>query len=278
VPLIRLERVSAVLPTARLLGQPAPDPAPPAAAVAEAVVKHAAGDTDLPPALGVVCRRLDGTRVCRFLSSVDPRLAQVKLDLLLEEVTVRKKIDEEGRVVFRRCAPPPPSGLFGGFAKKPPDSGLEVTVQLPEAGGRTGPVTIEARVLGTPPADFTEGAERDIDKLIAGIRRQLETVAERRKHPRVPADFALTVYPLHGDGRVEMPVAGTCVDVSAGGLMLTTAAPLPAKYMYVAFAGVPAADGLVLLAQVVRSEPRAGATCVTARYRLDLDVQLAPAS
>jgi hypothetical protein len=214
--------------------------------------------------------------VCRFLSSVDPRLAQVKLDLLTEEVTVRKKIDEEGRVVFGRRAPiPPPSGLFGGFAKKPtppPDSGLEVIVQLPEAGGRTGPVTIEARVFGTPPADFTEGAERDIDKLIAGIRCQLETVAERRKHPRVPADFALTVYPLHGDGRVEMPVAGTCVDVSAGGLMLTTAAPLPAKYMYVAFAGVPAADGLVLLAQVVRSEPRAGATCVTtARYRLDLD-------
>ena len=77
-------------------------------------------------------------------------------------------------------------------------------------------------------------------RLLDGIRRTLNNFEERRKHPRVPATFPLTLHPLHSDGRLEPPIQSVCHDVSEGGLALFCGTKPPAKYAYVTFADVPA--------------------------------------
>jgi eukaryotic-like serine/threonine-protein kinase len=204
---------------------------------------------------------------------MDPRVAQVKLDLLWEEGGVTMDTRTEGRVVFRRPAPVPPqtSGFFG-FGKKPapPESGLEVVVELPPAGRGTVEIAARGGFYGNPPAEFARANEKTIVTLLDNIRGNLGNVPERRKHPRLPAAFAVTLYPLHSDGRVEAPVRGYCQDVSAGGLALFCPARPPSKYAYIAFDELPDVAGLALLVQFTRSEARPDEVLLSGRFRLDV--------
>jgi len=273
MPLTRLETIHSILPAAWLQGQQAPPPMYSPEEAVQTVVDAADDGSGVQTALGAVTRLEDDTWSCRFLTSVDPRLAQVKLDLLWEQGGLTMDSRMPGRVVFRKFAPAPQvSGIFGSFSKKPksPEGGYEVVVSLPEPGPGTGEVRVMGRLFGTPLPDFVHTAEREIVNLIDGIRQHLNTIPERRKHPRIPAEFTLVVYPLQSDGRVELPVAGKCKDVSLGGLAFATAAEIRTKYMYVAFEGVPAIAGLAILARTVRSEAREGEVTVSVRYRLDI--------
>src|SRR5262249_2926676 len=142
---------------------------------------------------------------------------RVKLDLLWEEGGVAMDTRNEQRVVFRKAAvaTQASTGLFGFGRKapKPPDAGLEVVVVLPEAGSPAAEVAARGQFFGTPPEDFSKSGERTIVRLLEGIRRALNNVEDRRKHPRVRAAFPLTLFPLHSDGRVERPVRAACHDV-----------------------------------------------------------------
>ncbi len=271
---IQLDRILSAIPVAWLQGRHGTRPTRPAVQLVSAVLRAAETESGVKAELGAVNRDPDGTWGCRFLTTIDPRVAAVKLDLLWEEGGVTMDSRTAGRVVFRKLAQVPvQTGLFGfGKKPKPPDSGLEVIVELPE---RTGPGTTEVSVrgkfFGGPPADFLRSGEKTIVRMLDGIRRTLNNVEERRKHPRVPAAFPLTLYPLHSDGRLEKPMKSMCHDVSAGGLALFCGAKPPAKYAYVTFEDVSGLADIALLFQIIRAEWRADEVLITGRYRLDLD-------
>jgi len=270
---IRLDQILSVVPTAWLQGRTAPHPSRPPAHVVNAVLRAAEARTGGASALGAVSCGDDGTWTCRFLTTIDPRVARVKLDLLWEEGGVAMDLRSEQRVVFRRLAPQPPAtGWFGSVSKKPkaPESGFEVGVELPEPSHGIGEVTVTGKYFGSPPPDFMRAGEKAIIKLIDGIRRTLNNTEDRRKHPRVPAPFPLELFPIRSDGHVEPPIPGVCRDVSAGGMAFVCRADPPTKHLYVTFDGVAGTAGLAALIQVITSEWHDNEVLVTSRYRLDL--------
>src|SRR6185437_12238840 len=84
---------------------------------------------------------------------------------------------------------------------------------------------------------------------------ELGNVADRRKSPRITAEFPLTVHPLHSDGSLEPAIAGRCRDVSATGVCFTATEAIKTRYAYVEFGGVLAMAGLAVLVKVFRSQP-----------------------
>ncbi len=262
---VQLNEILSVLPVEWLRGREAPDPDLPPDEMARAILAAATsrtGDGE-PAAWG-----------CRFLSTIDPRVARVKLELLWERDRFSVRTGAQNRIVARLKAPAAPasSGLFG-FGKKPAPpvpSGLEVVVQLPEPGRPVGEVVAEGRVFGTPPSDFAVKAERTIVSLLEGIQKQLGNFAERRKHPRFPSSFPVTVFPLHRNGRIDMPQSGRCRDVSAGGLALRLETALTTRYAYVAFDSVRGTAGLALLVQVLRHQNEDDGVVMTGRFRPEL--------
>jgi hypothetical protein len=272
-PVVVLEKIRSVVPIDWLKGLNGEPVTRPPDQLVRAVVSAAEAESGAAPVFGTVTRQADGTWGCRFLTTIDPRVAQVKLDLLWEQGGVTMDTRTEKRVVFRQLAPPPAStgGLFGfGKKPKPPDAGLEVVVELPDPKSGLAEVAARGSFFGNPPPEFARSGEKTIVRLLEGIQRTLNNVEERRKHPRVPATFPITFYPLHSDGRVEPPLRGYCQDVSAGGLAVFCPAKPPAKYAYVSFDEVPGTAGVAVLLQLIRSEWVHDEVLITGRYRLDL--------
>jgi len=108
--------------------------------------------------------------------------------------------------------------------------------------------------------------------VIEDVWRELGNVADPRKHPRVAAEFPLTVHPLHSDGTLDPPLDGRCRDVSAGGLSFATTAPVSTRYVFVEFGGVRGLGGLAILAKLVRSQTQqvGDEFFYGAQYRTDL--------
>lgn len=276
-PSVKLDQLQSLAPVEWLVGRAAPDPDRPAIQLVRAVLESAAAGSPFPIDVRGVTRLPDGSWLCRFLTTMDPRVAQVRLDLLWEEGGIAMDTRQEGRVVFRKTAEEAPisvGGLLSAFGKKAPPplpkSGFEVVVQLPPPGTGIGEVVATANLFGGPPAEFARSAERSIVKLLEGVRRELNNFEDRRKHPRVPATFPINLYPLHSDGRIDPPLTARCKDISVGGLALMSKSKPSTRYMYVAFEGVPRVAGLAVLIQVVRYSRQKEEFCVTGRYRLDL--------
>jgi hypothetical protein len=148
--------------------------------------------------------------------------------------------------------------------------GFEVVVQFPDAGAAVAAVVATGRVLGSPTPELARCATEMIREVLDGAQRVLGDFVERRAHPRVPASFPVTLFPLHGDGRVEPPLTGRCLDVSAGGVLVRPSERLPTTYAYLTFEGVPRAKGLAVLVQVVRVPTPEKDPVFGARFRLDL--------
>jgi eukaryotic-like serine/threonine-protein kinase len=269
-----LSQIHSVVPIAWLKGHRSEPARRPPEQLVRAIVSAAEAAAGGQSTMGAVTREPGGVWGCRFLTTIDPRVAQVKLELVWEQCGVTMDTRTEGRVVFRKLAPvPAPTGGLFGFGKKSPkapDAGLEVIVELPEPKSGTGEVVARGQFFGSPPPEFNKSGEKTIVRLLDGIRRTLNNVEERRKHPRVSASFPLLLYPLHSDGRVEPSIRSFCHDVSVGGMALYAPAKPPAKYAYVAFEEVPGAAGLAVLLQIIRAEWQQDEVFVTGRYRLDL--------
>jgi hypothetical protein len=166
----------------------------------------------------------------------------------------------------------PTSGfaLFGKKSAPPPNGGIEIVVEFPEPGTAVGEITALGRVFGTPSPAFVESAGQDIVPFLKEVRLQLNNFQERRKHPRIAADFQITLFPLHPDDSVDVPVNGRCVNVTEGGLALRAALPPNTKYAYVAFESVRGTEGLAVLLQIIKTNRQDDGAFVTGRYRLDL--------
>ncbi len=262
---IRLTEVWPVYAVARLRGQSATIPAVTAEELAQAVLTAAGFDPAAHVTPDAILRDAAGAWTCRFPSAIDPRLAVVKMSLIREEFGIAAEVLDERHVVFRELAPA--AGLFG-FGKKTP-AGFEVGIQFPEPGGRHPDIQLTGRLFGKPPAEFARTAEKAVVQLMEAIRQQLNTIRERRQHARVTAEFPLSLFPLHSDGRVDAPVAGTSVNVSAGGLALRTPRFPPCKYLYVAFETVRGIEGVAALVETVRRKELPDGLLITGRYRAD---------
>jgi serine/threonine protein kinase len=271
---LRLPLLLSVLPLAWLRGGEAPEPELSPTDLVRAVLSAAGASAPDPSDSETVTPRADGSWGCRFLTTIDPRIARVKLDLLWEKSGSTATV-EGNRILFRLGAPPGPTsgGLFGGFAKKPapaPDSGLEVEVRLPERDSTVGRVSAVGRVFGTPPPAFAKTANDSLVRLLEGVRDLLNNVPERRAHPRVPAEFPINLFPVDPDGRVGFPLSGQCQDVSGGGVAVRVAAPVPTGHAYLLIDGIPDVTDLAILMRVVRTETRPDGTMVAGRFRMDL--------
>jgi serine/threonine protein kinase len=270
-PGVRLPFVLSIVPVEWLRGREAPDPDLTPGDLVRAVVSRAAASAPPPTAAGGT----DGPWSCRVLTTIDPRIARVKLAGLWEPNEVRTVTEDGNAVVFRHTVPvtPVPTSLFGGFAKKAPPptpAGLEVVVRLHEPGCPVGEVVASGHLYGSPPPEFVRAADPSVRKLFDGVREAVGNFRDRRAHPRVPAAFSVTIFPLHSDGRVERPLSGQCLDVSAGGAAVRTTAPLTTKYAFLAFDGVRGTTGLAVLIQVLRQPTRDNDFVLAGRFRLNL--------
>ena len=254
---IRLAEVLAVVPVARLMGEPAPAARIRAEELAQTVLAAAGGTPD-DPLPGDIVRTENGTWACRFATTIDSRMAVMKLALVREEFRIACETADERRVVFREAAP---TGLFGGGKK----SGFEVAVELPEPGNTD--VVVTAGIFGKPPTEFARGAESAILRLMEAVRTQLNNVHEKRRHARVPAAFAVSLFPLHSDNRIDDPIDGRTVDVSAGGLAVLADRIPPCKYLYVAFEEVRGLRDVAILVRTIRRKEQPDGTLLTGTYQ-----------
>jgi len=251
------------VPVARLLGGTAADPAIQPVDFANAVVAATAPGGHAPQTTTDIGRTADGAWVCRFPTTVAAQMVPFKLTVIpgLWGVTVEQP--DPLRLVFKKHGS---KGLLGAFGKKP---GLEVVVQLAPPGRSIGEVVVTGGLFGNPDQAFARAAENSIPQLIGDIRRELQNVEDRRKHPRLPASFPVSIYPIHSDGGIDPPLRGICKDVSVGGLSFVVPTPLRTKYSYVAFEGIKAVAGVAILMRLVRSQ-KGDEVLAAGSYRTDL--------
>jgi serine/threonine protein kinase len=266
----KLEAIRSIFPIDHLLGRESSYPHCTADEMVRKVVVAAQAGQSLTSKLGRICQEPDGSRSCRFLTSIDSRVAQVKLNILRDEPGVTIETPTPLTMIARRpLNAPAKSSLFGGSSKPEAPAGVEIVVQLPETGRGTAEVLATGKIYGNPSGDMELVGQELLTKLMKEVRTQLNNIEDRRKDPRFAAKFPVTVYPLHLDGRPDAPLRGRCLDVSEGGLAILTAEKPPTRHLYVAFDDVPGIEGLAVLVQTVRSEPCDAETLTGGRYRLE---------
>jgi serine/threonine protein kinase len=109
---------------------------------------------------------------------------------------------------------------------------------------------------------YTVGREplRGVDQVTAALdqfRRTVQNADDRRKVPRVRAEFPVTVYPVTDELQIGEPISGRCRDVSATGFSAVLTAAVPTGHAFVSFQ-VPDADRAAVLVHLVRAIPSDG--------------------
>ena len=251
--------IRSVVSTEHLRGRASAPPVLTSDEVIDRILEAAGGSAEAPR----TAHATDGSWTCRFLTSISPQIAKVKLELVWEEGGFSMDAREQKRIVFRKLAP---SHRF--FGKKE-FAGLEVVVDLPDNGGEVGELLAVGRIVGTPKPDFIRTADAVVTELFTAIRRVLHNVPDRRKHERIKAEFPVTLTALRSDGSLEPAGGGRCLDVSKGGLSLRLNQPLTSKYVYIEFEGIPALRGIAILFQTIQSRTTESGFIATGRFRTD---------
>jgi hypothetical protein len=262
---VTLNKIRSVLPVSRLFGQGGDDRADPADFI-NAVVQRAAEGAYIPQMPGDIGRLADGSWFCRFPSTVSQSVVPLKLVVLHETWGISIEQPAPNRIVLRKTQNN--ARLWGAIpgSKK---NGIEVTVRMPEGVG-VGEITISGTLFGSPSGDFARQAPDFIPRLMAEVRSQLANVDDRRKHPRLAANFPITLYPIHSAGGIDVPIRGMCRDVSLGGICVATETPIPTKYAYGVFDDVEPTAGFAILIRFLRTTP-AGRDCLlSGQFRVDL--------
>jgi hypothetical protein len=235
-------------------------------------VLHAACPADSPFWAGPDPVRLPGgdVWVSRFPLKRLPGVVELKLGMLQDQWGVDLDQPDANTFVIRKYHS---VGMWGKLTGK--KTGVELVVRVPpasdgpahEAGVAAGEVV--GYLVGTPHPTFRQTAVTHLPRLMDDIRKEVQNADERRKDVRVPCDLPISVYPVQSDGGVLPPVAGRCVDVSAGGICFTAEASLPSRYLYLAFDG--AADGWAILFRLSRMHDleKTGGVLAAGRFRTE---------
>jgi serine/threonine protein kinase len=305
---VKLNPIYSIVPIARLLGQFAEPSILGPEHFIDAVVGAAAGGS-VPRSPGEVTLLSDGTWTCRFPSTLIPSVAPLKLTTLMEDgwcdeiaqpdshrilLRVRaggggllSKLSGKGaggaEVLIRLPFGPRPAlrasgiGLSGRTA--PPgvarQSAFAIAGGMSHGGSREvvgglGEVEVTGYIFGSPDQAFARKATDGIPQLMVEVRRLLQNVSDRRKHPRVPTSCAVTIYPITEDGMVQPLVAGLAKDVSAGGICCVAQAAIPTRYVYVEFPEVVITSGLAVLTRLTRANLVGYEQVIAGRFRTDL--------
>lgn len=260
-----LNPIKSIVPIARLMGMESASLTITPADFARSVVVHASAGGHFPQMPGDMGQLTDGTWVCQFPSTVPGPVVPLKLTVIREQWGVTIDQPDPAQLILRKTCS---AGLWGSFSGK--KSGLEIIIRLPSAGRAVGEISVAGGLFGTPDREFTRQAADWIPQLISQIRRELKNVEDRRKHPRLSAKFAVTLYPIHGDGGIDVAIHGRCRDVSMGGLCVATDTPLTTKYAYAAFDGIGPTAGQAILVRFLRSQPVNRECHSGGQYRTDL--------
>jgi serine/threonine protein kinase len=265
-PVGQLDRIWSVMAVAELTGtapdSPEPLNAPQPDAVIEALLRAAGGGTD-----GGLFRRPDGSWCVRV--PIRPLAGVVRLKLrAVAERWADEMVEIDPLTVAVRSYAETNGGFFSRWSGK--RSGMELMVRLPDTGEGLGEAEITGRLFGTPDAKFAQSADEQLPRLVDEFRANVQNTPDRRKSPRLPADFPVVIFPITGDGVVFPAVTGRCRDVSRGGARFVTDNAVVTGYAYVGFRGVPGADGWCLLTRLLRSRDLAKGYEYGGRFRTDL--------
>jgi hypothetical protein len=131
---------------------------------------------------------------------------------------------------------------------------VELDVQLPQGPiARVGEIEIVGRASN----------RRDAEKLAGMVigemerfRRALTDRTDRRRVPRYCGEWAVNFYPINDDLAVAAPLAGVCLNFSAGGFRCVLPCSLPGEHAYLNFSGIEGVHATAVLIRVLRSETR----------------------
>jgi serine/threonine protein kinase len=306
---IRLKPIYSVVPVARLLGQFAEPSMLGPDHFIDAVVGSAAGGS-VPRSAGEATLLPDGTWACRFPSTLLPSVAPLKLTTLMEDGWCDEIVQPDTHRILLRVraggggilgkiagsrgsgaeilirlptGSRPAAGRAPGMSlgSRPGGSGVIRQSAIAIASGTNrggsrevvgglGEVEVTGYVFGNPDQTFARKAVDGIPQLMEEVRRLLQNVPDRRKHPRIPASCAVTIYPITEDGMVQTVVSGLARDVSAGGVCCVTQGPIPTRYVFVEFPEVAVTSGLAILTRLTRSNLVGYEQVVAGRFRVDL--------
>ncbi len=262
-----LKPIKSIVPVSRLIGMQSGEAIVSPDDFARSVVEHAAGGGYFPQLPGDLGQQADGTWVCQFPSTVPSTVIPLKLVVIREHWGVSIEQPESNRITLKRSNG---GGGFWGSLSGKKSSGFEVVIRLQSSGHAVGEISVTGALFGTPDREFTRQAMDLIPQLITQIRRELKNVEDRRRHPRVATKFMVTLYPIHSDGGIDVPIHARCRDVSMGGLCVATESPLITKYSYATFDGVGPTAGQAILVKFLRSQS-VNRECISGgQYRVDL--------
>jgi serine/threonine protein kinase len=261
---VTLNKIKSVLPVSRLLGLGG-DEVIAAEDFIRILVEDAAAGAHIPQMPGDIGRLADGTWVCQFPSTVSAQVVPLKLLVLRETWGVTIEQPDPSQIVLRKAIGG--GGLWGRSAKR---SGLEVVIQLPPPGRAVGEITVSGGTFGSPSQEVTRQAVEMIPRLIVEVRRELKNVDDRRKSPRVAANFPVTLYPIHSAGGVDMPIHGRVRDISLGGICVVTDTAFQTKYAYAVFEGVKDVADWALLIRFLRTQLVGRENVSGGQFRTDL--------
>jgi len=222
-----------------------------AAEFVEAVVAAARyeGGADEPAA--------DGTRSCRFLCTTPAAMLPSKLTDVARQFGMTVE-EWDGGAVLRRAV-----GRSGrGFSGEAPGE-LWVLVQR----AAPSPETVATAGLA---GELTAADQRTflgaLPGVLAAVRGAVETLRDRRSHPRYAVGLPVRLHPLGTDGLVGSAEDGVCEDVSAGGVRILTRTAASWRRVYLEFRSIEGVAGNAMLATVVRSEPGPGGHLLACRF------------
>jgi serine/threonine protein kinase len=205
-----------------------------------------------------------GHWVFRFRSTHPISVARHKIEAMKSDDWFDEIVERDAtHIVLRRFVA---AGLLGRFSGK--KAGFELEIAWPT--GRDGEVELTGKLFGEPDAKFCCGTAGAMPELFNELCALLKAGDERRKDPRVPVNYAVTLYPLKDDGEVLAPMHARTRNVSAGGICLVINQPLPTRYAYIEFHDIPGVAGLALLTKLIRSQPNGVDHLSAGRFRLNL--------
>ena len=258
-----LNPIKSIVPVGRLIGIDSGELTISPDDFTRAVVEYAADGNPVPQLPGDICQQADGNWACLFPSTVPATVVPIKMGVIREQWGLTIEQPEPTRFILRRT-----TGGGGWFSGK--KSGVEVQIRLPNLVRTVGEIALAGGLFGSPDRGMARQAMDLIPKLMAHIRRELKNVDDRRRHARAVVRFQVTLYPIHSDGGIDVPIFARGRDVSVGGLCVVTDAPLPTKYAYAAFDGIGPTGGQAILVRFLRSQP-VNRECVSGgQYRIDL--------
>lgn len=266
-PGVKLPAIRSVVTTAALQGYDAPPPVVWADQIVDAVLAKANGGGIAPKMPGEIGRRVDGTWVFRFPTTMASSMVRLKCEPMVESRWFDEiEQPDKTKILMKQFVQS--GGLWNRWSGKKP-AGLVIELNWPMTRGCV-EVELLGRLFGAPDAAFVRDSLDVIPKLMIEIQRVLQNVEDRRKSQRIPTNLPIKLYPVADDGTIQPMVSGRLRDISTGGLACATTGQPTSRYCYANFEGCGIADGLAVLLRLLRVNFNGQDYAVSGKFRTDL--------